>query len=812
VIQDARRRILKANGGQTPRVLDPFAGGGAISLEALRLGCETYAFDYNPVATLILKCTLEYPQKYGRSSGKPVHGLFSDKEKDQLSEDVAKWGKWVLDEAKKDIGEFYSTEKDGSIPVGYIWARTIQCQNPSCNAEIPLIQHYWLANRAEKKISLYPIIGRKEVSFKIVGTGYEKLPKGFNPEKGTVSRAIATCPICGSVIDPQSTRRLSAGGKTSNRMIAIISHKEGVSGKTYRVANEGDAKTFERADQYLVTKREFLMSRWGLDPVPDEPMPPKETLGFRVQRYGMLKWGDLFNSRQKLALITLVEKVRSAYDRMIDDGYDQDYAKAVATYLALIVSRCSDFESVNATWLTQVENACHIFARQAISLTWNYFELNLLSPVSQGTFESMHRQSLKAIEFLTKIDYPSTSTVRQLSATSLPYPDCYFDAVFTDPPYYDNVPYSHLSDFFYVWLKRAVGDLYPELFATLLTPKTDEIVAYANIEGGFEAGKALFENMLKTSFKEINRVLKPDGVSAIVYAHKSFAGWETLVNSLLDSGLVVTGAWPIHTEMRGRLRAQESAALASSIYMIARKYPREKVGFYSEVKHDLQQHLNSKLDSLWNEGISGADFFIAAIGSSIQIYGKYERIIDDAGDVIRADKLLEDVRRIVTDYAVKQVLHNGFAAEITPLTRFYLLWRWGYGDMKLKFDDALKLARGVGMDLAQEWNRGFIRKDKEFVRILGPEDRDVNEVKASHELIDVLHNVLLLWNKGKNDEAVNLLKETGYGKSDVFYRVAQAIAESLTDGREKKLLEIFLSGKERITANVRQESVQTRLL
>jgi hypothetical protein len=214
---------------------------------------------------------------------------------------------------------------------------------------------------------------------------------------------------------------------------------------------------------------------------------------------------------------------------------------------------------------------------------------------------------------------------------------------------------------------------------------------------------------------------------------------------------------------------------------------------------------------LWKEGISGADFFIAAIGSSIEVFGRYDRIIDDEGNIVRADKLLEEVRRIVTEYAVRQVLHNGFVAEITPLTRFYVLWRWGYGDVKLEFDDALKLARGVGIDITQEWNRGFIKKDKEFVRILGPEDRDVSQLKGSHELIDVLHNVLLLWNKGKNEEAVNILKETGFGKSDVFYRVAQAISESLPNGREKKLLEVFLSGKERITEHVREESVQTRL-
>lgn len=815
ILEKARKEILKASGDKPPKVIDPFAGGGAIPLEALRLGCETYASDYNPVATLILKCTLEYPQKYGGKVAKTAHGLVSDKEKNQLLEGVSKWGQWVLDGAKKKIGQFYPEEKDGSIPVGYFWARTIPCQNPSCNAEIPLLRQYWLANNPAKEISLFPSVSGKKIRFKIVGTGYEKIPSGFNPSKGTVSRAVAVCLVCGSIVDDDTTRKLFMKGESGQRLIAVVVHKEGTSGKRYRIANDSDVRVFKEAEDYLDRKRKTLTDEWGLDPVPDEPTPEGKGRGaeraFSVRNYNLNVWGDLFNSRQKLALITFVEKVRDAYGVMIGEGIQKDEAKAIVSYLALLLSRIANRMSSLAYWYVPGEKIQPTFVRQAIGMVWDYLEMNPFNDASGGWATNLS-DGLRVIENLSVLAInPIPVTVAHHSATSLPFADNFFDAVFTDPPYYDNVPYSHLSDFFYVWLKRVLGELHPELFATPLTPKTDEIVAYSNIDGGFEAGKKFFEKMLSKSFREINRVLKPNGISVIVYAHKSFAGWETLVNSLLDSGLVVTGAWPIHTEMKGRLRSQESAALASSIYMVTRKYQREKTGFYNDVKQELRQHLNSRLDNLWNDGISGADFFIAAIGSSIQVFGKYENIIDDEGNAIRADKLLEDVRRIVTDYAVKQVLHNGFAGEITPLVRFYVLWRWAYGDAKLEFDDALKLSRGVGIDIAQEWNRGFIKKDKEFVSILGPEQRDPNELKGSHELIDVLHDVLLLWNKGKNDEAVSILKETGLGKSDVFYRVAQAISESLPNGREKKLLEVFLSGKERITEHVRKESVQRRL-
>ncbi|MGB9748060.1 MAG: hypothetical protein ACPLXM_14135, partial [Bacteroidales bacterium] len=391
--------------------------------------------------------------------------------------------------------------------------------------------------------------------------------------------------------------------------------------------------------------------------------------------------------------------------------------------------------------------------------------------------------------------------------TSLPYPDNFFDAVFTDPPYYDNVPYSHLSDFFYVWLKRSIGDLYPELFSTPLTPKVQELVAYSNIEGGFDSAKKLFEDNLKKSFQEIHRVLKPDGITVIVYAHKSTEGWETLINSLLDSGLVITAAWPINTEMQSRLRANESAALASSIYITARKMERAPTGFYNQVKEELKNHLNQKLDRLWAEGIGGADFFIAAIGSAIEVFGKYEKVMDYEGNIIRADRILEDVRKIATDYAVHQILHNGFAGEINELTRFYVLWRWDYAEAKVPFDEARKLATSCGIDLAELWNnrKNFIRKEKEFVRLSGPHERKKEDLEVSAELIDVLHHVLLLWENSQRDEMLHRLNQSGFGRSEAFYRVAQAVSECLPiESKEKKLLDGFLAGRERLQNEINQ--------
>ena len=275
----------------------------------------------------------------------------------------------------------------------------------------------------------------------------------------------------------------------------------------------------------------------------------------------------------------------------------------------------------------------------------------------------------------------------------------------------------------------------------------------------------------------------------------------------------MTGAWPLHTEMQARLRAQESATLASSIYIVARKMERQATGFYQEVRQALEDHLKKKLERLWQEGIGGADFFISAIGSAIEVFGKYEKVMDYEGNVIRADRLLEDVRKIATEFAVRQILHDGFAGEISDLTRFYVLYRWNYGIAKIHFDEAQKLARSCGIDLSMEWSRGFVRKEKEFIRVLGPDERDLSELKKPEELIDVLHGVLRYWEKGKKNEIMELLSESGFGKSEVFFRVGQAISETLpNESKEKKLLDGFLAGRERLREEIIENQKQGRLL
>ncbi|MEM4565067.1 MAG: DUF1156 domain-containing protein [Archaeoglobaceae archaeon] len=399
IIEKARKDIVEAN-GKAPKVLDAFAGGGSIPLEALRLGCEVFAVEYNPVAVLILKCTLEYPQKFGK----------------KLVDEVKKWGEWVLEEARKELKDFYpedelesnalslemENKKEKMAPVGYIWARTIPCQNPSCNAEIPLMRQFWLAKKDKKKIALMPFVEGGEVKFKIVGDGYEEMPANFNPEKGTVARAVANCLVCGSTVDDKTVRKLFQQGKSGQRMIAVVLNSK--KGKIYRIATQKDIDAYRKAEEYLKEKRAKLMEEWGIDPVPDERIITPCHEVDRLPMYGMPTWGDLFNSRQKLALITFAEKVRNAYSKMIAEGMDEEFAKAVVSYLGLLINRIADFETNLCRWHPQWQFIPNTFARQALPMSWDYSELNPFSPILTGTWESMHRQIKRVLEHLTSIN------------------------------------------------------------------------------------------------------------------------------------------------------------------------------------------------------------------------------------------------------------------------------------------------------------------------------------------------------------------------------------------------------------------------
>jgi len=773
------REMLQKIYPQPPKVLDCFAGGGSIPLEALRLGCETYALEYNPVAVLILKATLEYPQKFGQ----------------RLLEEVKRWGDWVLNEARKELASFYPTDPDGSIPVGYIWARTLPCQDPNCGAEIPLMRQTWLANTEGRKIALklLPDKENKRVDAVIV----EGSQIDFDPSIGTVKGAIVTCPICGGVIDDDTTRQLFREGKAGQRMMVVVLHHPSQSGKRYRLPTERDLKAYHSATEALKQKVERLRDEWRMEPVPDEPMDKNDPTTVAGRGYGIERFGELFNERQKLALLTFAEKVRQAYTEMLNEGTDPEFAKAVAVYLGLGVDRLADYNSVECIWHSSKELIAHTFGKQALQMTWDYVEANPLSDAT-GNWSDSFNYLLRVLNHCVQID-TWTAQVHQGSATELPYPDKFFDAVITDPPYYDNVNYSVLSDFFYVWLKRTVGHLYPELFATPLTPKSKEIVQDPVRHGGRERAKEFYEQMLTQAFREIHRVLKDDGIAVIVFAHTSVEAWESIINALLNADLYLTASLPIHTEMETKVLAAGGAAiLLSSVYMVCRKRVEEKIGEYRSVIREMEEKIPQSLERFWDAGISGPDFWQSAIGPAVAIFGRYKKVVKQDGTEASVRELLEEARRITAHYALRRVLEEVGGDEQTvraldPITRFYLVWRWTFGGGKIQvpFDDALRVARSEGVELRDLARAdSIVRISSGMVKVIGPmerkNDRRFLESFKFNSLIDTLHRTVIAWQSG--DETTLQAMLSLRGNDETFWQVAQAIAEVLPEGDEERRL------------------------
>jgi adenine-specific DNA methylase len=816
-IERARKEILEANNGTPPKVLDPFTGGGSIPLEALRLGCEAYASDLNPVAVLIEKATLEFPQKFGKLEKRKEYTPTGEIELpvNPLLGDVKRWGDWVLEEARREIGHFYPADPDGSIPVGYIWARTVKCQNPTCGAEIPLMRQTWLAKKEKKRVALRIVPRCTIVEFEIA----EGDEIDFDPEEGTVTRAKVICPCCGSGLTDKEVRKAFQEGRSGQRMVAVVLHHPDRQGKTYRLATENDVKVFQEAERYLEQKWQELWDKWGFNPVPDEIISTPEGKEYKnggvlynftqVILYGMTKWCDLFNPRQKLTMITFADKVRDAFKLMLAEGYEDEYARAVVTYLAIGIDNMTEKNNSISRWANTKETIAGSFSRQALPMVWDYMESNPFSG-STGDWSNSMEFNLNVIKhccFFNSIP----AIVTQASATFLPYPDNFFDAVVTDPPYYDNVPYADLSDFFYVWIKRTIGDLYPELFATPLTPKTEEIIDNLSLLRGMEKQKAkqipsiftkdkyYFEKRITEAFSEISRVLKPEGIAIIVFAHKTTDAWETIINALINSGLYLTASWPINTEMQARLRAKESAALASSIYMVCRKRTKKETAYFNEIKPQVEERIREKLDQFWNEGIGGSDFFISAIGPALEVFGRYERVETYSGEEVKAAELLELIRKTVSEYALTKILKHSHLGGIDVETRFYLLWRWTYNGAKVLFDEARKLASAVGIELTQYWNNGFIKKDKEFISLLGPKERGskfLEKVKLDN-MVDILHACLILWEKNQRQRITEILTATGHLHNNAFWQVAQALSEVLPPGdKEKQMLQGFLYGRE----------------
>jgi adenine-specific DNA methylase len=515
-LTQAAHEALGGAPGTRPLVVDPFAGGGAIPLEALRVGADAFASDLNPVAVLLNKVVLEYIPKYGQ----------------RLADEVRKWGQWIKEQAEKELAEFYPKDPDGATPIAYLWARTIRCEGPGCGAEVPLMRSLWLARKGSRSVALriVPHPRAKRVDFEII----EKT-KADDVGGGTVARGSATCPCCGFTTPVASVRvqfKARKGGTADARLFAVVTTRPDQQGRFYRLPAKRDLAAVAAAAEEL--ERRKKAHRGPLSLVPDETISLDELRRISVPLYGMECWGDLFSPRQQLSLTSLVSQVQSLAERESESELQRI---AVRTCLALAVDRQVDATSSLSRWHVTRELITGMFGRQALGMVWDFAEVNPLCDAS-GSFAG-------AVEWVSKVCEANAAAmerpghVDRSDAGKHLLPDDAADALVTDPPYYDAVPYAHLSDLFYVWLRRSLGRVYPSLLQANLVDKAEEIVV--DRPHSLSASKkdvAFYEAGLKRAFAEGRRIVKPDGVCVVVFASKTTTSWEAVLQAVVDAG------WP----------------------------------------------------------------------------------------------------------------------------------------------------------------------------------------------------------------------------------------------------------------------------
>lgn len=809
-----RQEIRKAYGGRAPRVLDMFAGGGAIPLEAMRLGCEVIANDYNPVAWFILKCTLEFPQRLAGKTwplpGRGVEGQGSRVVEGQggggageqltllnepegppgdLAAHVRYWGNWVLERAREELAPYYPTV-NGQPTVAYLWARTVPCPDPACGAEVPLLKTLWLCQKEDKRraLRLVPNPAARRVDFEIWTPG----PKDEVPD-GTMAGAKSRCPVCGVNVTPDYIKACGHAGKLNARMTAVVVDTSG--GKEYRLPTPEEEAVARQAVNAVPASA--VQIPYGL-PVEPQQKNPRTLI---VQLYGLGSWADLFTPRQLLAATTLTKWTRVAREQISSLEYPQEWADAISGYLAITLDKAVDYNSSICAWHNSGEKIGHTYARFALQMTWDYVELAITNEVG-GAYTAQLDWVARYIThaLVAAADNELVSVLNQSATASF---DQVVDVIITDPPYYNAIPYADLSDFFYVWLRRSIGDQYPKVFGPPLTPKSEELaLRLPHVDIPDEHTPAWYENGMALAFRSAWEALTSDGRMVIVFANKQPDAWETLVAAMIQAGFTVTASWPIDTEMGNRTRAMESAALASSIWLVCRKRPtRVGVGRYNAVKRVMQERITERLRYFWDIGISGPDFVWAAVGPALESYSAWDEVRRLDGSPFTVGEFLREVRRMVADFALGQILHGRSTEGLDEWTRYYLIHRNSFGLEDAPVGECILLSQGYGLDLNDvRGPRGLLVKgDGSDVRLAKWDERKRDDLGEPHPsgglpLIDALHRLMRLWAAGDVDDLNTYVAARGLRQNDLFWEVAQAVLEMApAKSRERTLLEAVVA-------------------
>lgn len=721
LLEAARSEIRKSNNGKLPAVLDPFAGGGSIPLEAQRLGLEAHASDLNPLAVLLNKSLIEIPPKF--SGKKPV---FPSSEGEQvgwkraegLAADVRSYGQWMRDEAQRRIGDLYPqvTVPGGTehTVIAWIWARTVKSPNPANPIEVPLVRSWWLSKKKGKEAWIKASVVNGEVQYEVRHDADG--PNGIDGTRigrGAVSLADGT-PISSDYLKSEGT-----AGRMGAHLMAIIAEDK-------------------RGRLYVSPSEQHLAAALIDAPVdvPNQPLP-YDPRNVWTPPYGLTKFSDLFTNRQLVALTTLTDLVGEARERVLEDALAsgmepgerlenggtgaEAYADAVATYLALAVGRQTDRLSSLASWQSVGEKVRNVFGRQAIPMVWDYAEVNLFSD-SSGGFLGNLEWVRKALEHTPAV---SSGEAVQVNAATRDYQDL---VISTDPPYYDNIGYSDLSDYFYVWLRRSLSSIHSKTVGTMLTPKSEELVANPYRHGGKDAAEKFFIAGFNSVFKRIRETANTEVPLTVYYAYKqqetkadgtSSTGWHTLLDGLIESGWEITATWPMRSERGGRLISVGTNALASSIVLACRPRPDNATSTTRRAfVANLRSELPDALRTLMQGAIAPVDLAQAAIGPGISVFSRYARVRESDG----SDMGVKDALLLINS-TLDEVLGEQ-ESDFDSDTRFAVKWYRTYGWDQANSGSADQLARSSDTSIGALERGGIFEARGGKARLLSPEQLD----------------------------------------------------------------------------------------
>jgi adenine-specific DNA methylase len=795
---------------ERPFILDPMAGGGSIPFEGLRVGAKVLTAEYNPVAYVILRATLEFPSRFG----------------EKLADEISKWAMWINERARTSLGDFFPSE-DQEVVLDYIWARTVKC--PSCRLTAPLSPNWWLSKKkkAKERIAVLLQIPRQgqndQVTLSIIDI--RKHPS-IDPKKGTITNANGSCPRCKDTIPEDYIKDEAQHGRMGHQLYAVVvKRRVGAKKweKVFRSPTPQDLAAYERAVR-LTDEGDYL----GSDSIPTEAVPD----GLKTREplhYGMPTWDRFFNPRQLLTHATYLHFIKQAKVHILEEfPDDRDRATALITYLSMILDKYLNYNSLLSLWHPYHATIANTFDKHDFGFVWSYGEMNPV-PVGDGGFDWATTQIVEAYKGLCKLLQdvdPSNLDVSLGSATNLPYVQTPVDAVIVDPPYYANVMYAELSDFFYVWMRRSLGDLYSG-FDTPLTDKDGEVVANpARFKGlgvsAEEKAKEDYRTKMARTFKRVQQVLKPDGILVVMFTHKTTEAWDTLATALIDAGFQIKRSWPVRTESEHSLHIAKKNAVKSTILLVARKRREtERRGWWEQdVFPEIERVAAEKAAEFEQRGIEGVDLYISTFGPVLEVFSRYSEVKSMTGNPIKPEDALDVARKIVTERTFRSLVAEG-GAGIDPETRFYILAMRFYKAREIPYDEAHKLAISVGVEAEElredtptrrragskprllrttkpRVRRDIMKKKGEFVKILEASEREhtghIDLANPSTKpLINAIHLAELAFHRGGMKAYRRLAEQIGLDTNPDFQAAMKALEKALPEADpEKKALASLL--------------------